>query len=187
MDPAVFLDRDGVIIENRENYVRSWSDVAFFPEALTALRDFRDEPFRIVLVTNQSAVGRGLITLQVAEELNQRVMAAIRQAGGRVDGTWMCPHAPQDGCTCRKPQPGLLLQAAQALNLDLRQSYMIGDALSDLQAGRAAGVREAILVRTGRGQRQEYLPEAALLQPFCVFDSLAKALDHITSQSKLNE
>lgn len=184
MEPAIFLDRDGVIIENRDEYVRSWSDVEFFPAALAALRKFSSSPFRIILVTNQSAVGRGLITLQAAEDLNRRVTAVVEQAGGRVDGTWMCPHAPQENCACRKPRPGLLLQAAGALNLDLANSYMIGDALSDLQAGRAAGVREAMLVRTGRGRRQANLPEAARLQPFPIFDSLAEALDHISSQSK---
>lgn len=184
MEPAIFLDRDGVIIENREEYVRSWSDVEFFPAALAALRNFSSSPYRIVLVTNQSAVGRGLITLAQAESLNQRITAAVVDNGGRVDGTWMCPHAPQAHCDCRKPRPGLLLQAAEALNLDLSRSFMIGDALSDLQAGRAAGVREAMLVRTGRGRRQAALPEAALLQPFGVFDSLAEALDHISSQSE---
>lgn len=184
MEPAIFLDRDGVIIENRDDYVRSWSDVEIFPAALAALRDFSSSPFHIVLVTNQSAVGRGLITLQEARELNQRITAVVAQAGGRVDGTWMCPHAPQDHCTCRKPLPGLLLQAAEALGLDLARSYMIGDALSDLRAGRAAGVREAMLVRTGRGDRQAGLPEAASLQPFRVFDSLAEALAHISSQTR---
>jgi len=182
MDPAIFLDRDGVIIENRDDYVRSWSDVEFIPAALEALRDYRSSPFRIVLVTNQSAVGRGLISLDRAQKLNQRITTVVEQAGGRVDGTWMCPHAPNENCTCRKPQPGLLLQAATALNLDMSRSYMIGDALSDLNAGRAAGVREAMLVRTGRGSRQANLPEAALLQPFRIFDSLAEALNHISSQ-----
>jgi len=149
------------------------------------LRDYRSSPFRIVLVTNQSAVGRGLISLKQAQRLNQRITTVVEQAGGRVDGTWMCPHAPQENCACRKPQPGLLLQAATALNLDLSRSYMIGDALSDLKAGRAAGVREAMLVRTGRGCRQASLPEAALLQPFRIFDSLAEALNHISSQFDL--
>ena len=182
MNPAIFLDRDGVIIENRDDYVRSWSDVEFIPAALEALRDYHSSQFRIVLVTNQSAIGRGLISLDQAQKLNQRITTVVEQAGGRVDGTWMCPHAPHENCTCRKPQPGLLLQAASALNLDLARSYMIGDALSDLKAGRAAGVREAMLVRTGRGSRQASLPEATLLQPFRIFDSLAEALNHISSQ-----
>lgn len=184
MEPAVFLDRDGVIIENRDDYVRSWSDVEFFPAALAALQSFSSSPYRIILVTNQSAVGRGLITLAQAERLNRRITAAVEHHGGRVDGTFMCPHAPQANCNCRKPRPGLLLQAAEALNLDLSRSFMIGDALSDLQAGRAAGVREAMLVRTGRGIRQAGLPEATLLQPFRAFDSLAEALDHISSHSE---
>ena len=184
MEPAVFLDRDGVIIENRDDYVRSWSDVEFFPAALAALQSFSSSPYRIILVTNQSAVGRGLITLAQAEHLNWRIIAAVKKHGGRVDGAFMCPHAPQARCDCRKPRPGLLLQAAEALSLDLSRSFMIGDALSDLQAGRAAGVREAMLVRTGRGLQQASLPEAALLQPFRVFDSLAEALDHISSHSK---
>jgi D-glycero-D-manno-heptose 1,7-bisphosphate phosphatase len=184
MEPAVFLDRDGVIIENRDEYVRSWSDVEFFPAALAALQNFSSSPYRIILVTNQSAVGRGLITLAQAEHLNWRIIAAVKKHGGRVDGAFMCPHAPQARCDCRKPRPGLLLQAAEALSLDLSRSFMIGDALSDLQAGRAAGVREAMLVRTGRGLQQASLPEAALLQPFRVFDSLAEALDHISSHSK---
>ena len=184
MEPAVFLDRDGVIIENRDDYVRSWSDVEFFPAALAALQSFSSSPYRIILVTNQSAVGRGLITLAQAEHLNRRIIAAVKKHGGRVDGAFMCPHAPQARCDCRKPRPGLLLQAAEALSLDLSRSFMIGDALSDLQAGRAAGVREAMLVRTGRGIRQAGLPEATLLQPFCAFDSLAEALDHISSHSE---
>lgn len=183
MEPAIFLDRDGVIIENREDYVRSWSDVEFFPAALAALRNFSSSPYRIILVTNQSAVGRGLVTLEQAEDLNQRITAVVEANGGRVDGTFMCPHAPQANCECRKPRPGLLLQAAQALNLDLSRSFMIGDALSDVKAGQAAGVREAVLVRTGRGRRQAALPEAALLQPFRIFNSLAEALDHISSLS----
>lgn len=179
MDPAIFLDRDGVIIENREDYVRSWSDVAFIPAALKALHAAHNSPYKIVLVTNQSAIGRGLITLEQAEEINQRVVAAVTASGGRVDATFMCPHTPQEGCNCRKPLPGLFLQAAEKLNLDLSRSFMVGDALSDLQAGRTAGVREAMLVQTGRGQAQMHLTEAALLQPFHIFDSLSDAFDHI--------
>jgi len=182
MDAAIFLDRDGVIIENRDQYVRCWEDVAFIPAAIDALCSIRDTPFRIVLVTNQSAVGRGLITLEAALEINRRVIDHIQAMGGRIDGTWMCPHAPEANCSCRKPKPGLLLQAASAMNLDLSRSFMVGDALSDLQAGWAAGVREAILVRTGRGNHQSQLPQVAELPPFHTFDNLAEALVHICSQ-----
>jgi D-glycero-D-manno-heptose 1,7-bisphosphate phosphatase len=178
--PAIFLDRDGVIIENCSNYVRSWADVEVFPQALEALAAVRHSPYRIVLVTNQSAVGRGHISIETAEAINDRLLALIREAGGRVDAVYMCPHGPDDGCDCRKPRPGLLLRAAEELDLDLSRSVMIGDALTDVQAGQSAGVRQAILLRTGRGGDQERLPAAGNLPPFVVYDTLADALDNLS-------
>ena len=177
--PAIFLDRDGVIIENCSNYVRSWADVEIFPQAIEALVGLCDTPYRIVLVTNQSAVGRGLITRETAEAINDRLLAVIRADGGRVDAVYMCPHGPNDGCDCRKPRPGLLLRAAAELDIDLSRSVMIGDALSDVQAGQAAGVGQAMLLRTGRGRDQEQLPAAVGLPPFSVFNTLADALDSL--------
>nr|MBI2905503.1 D-glycero-beta-D-manno-heptose 1,7-bisphosphate 7-phosphatase [Chloroflexota bacterium] len=154
MRPAIFLDRDGVIIENREAYVRSWQDVAFIPGALDALQGMAATSYAIVIVTNQSGVGRGMLSLETATALNARVVAEIVRAGGRVDGLYLCPHTPEDGCDCRKPRPGMLLQAARELGLDLTRSWMVGDALSDLQAGQAAGA-QSVLVLTGRGGMQE--------------------------------
>ncbi len=174
--PAIFLDRDGVIIENCSNYVRSWADVEIFPQALAALAAVRHSDYRIVLVTNQSAVGRGHISRETAEAINDRLLAVIRDAGGRVDAVYMCPHGPDDGCDCRKPLPGLLLRAADELDIDLARSVMIGDALTDIRAGQAAGARQSILLRTGRGRDQERLPAADGLPPFPVFDTLADAL-----------
>jgi len=143
------------------------------------LAALRDSPYRIVLVTNQSAVGRGIITRETAEDINDRLLTVIREAGGRVDAVYMCPHGPGDGCDCRKPLPGLLLQAVADLDIDLSRSLMIGDALSDVQAGQAAGVEQSILLRTGRGRDQERLPAAADLPPFPIFDSLADALNSL--------
>lgn len=177
--PAIFLDRDGVIIENCSNYVRSWDDVVLFPEAIEALAAIRDSAYRIVLVTNQSAVGRGHITIETASAINDRLLSLIHDAGGRVDEVYMCPHGPDDGCGCRKPLPGLLLRAAEELDIDLPQSVMIGDAVSDIQAGQAAGVREAILLRTGRGRDQEQLAAATSLGPYLIFDNLADALHYL--------
>lgn len=179
MHPAVFLDRDGVIIENCDTYVRSWADVHFIPHALTALARLRLSHFRTVIVTNQSVVGRGIITLEAADQINQRLVWRIEEAGGRIDGIYVCPHAPNDNCSCRKPLPGLLLQAASELSLDLSVSYLVGDALTDIQAGQAAGVSQAILVRTGRGHAQASLLETINLKPFLIYRSLQEALDHI--------
>jgi D-glycero-D-manno-heptose 1,7-bisphosphate phosphatase len=181
MDPAVFLDRDGVIIENQDNYIRSFKDVIFYPQALKALASAAGSPYKIIIVTNQSAVGRGIISLQLAMDINQKVVSVIEKNGGRVDGVFMCPHHPQADCNCRKPQPGLLFQAVQKLSVDLSRSIMVGDALSDVLAGQNAGVPTRILVLTGRGSHQVCLPEAATLKPFMVIETLDKAIDMLLS------
>jgi D-glycero-D-manno-heptose 1,7-bisphosphate phosphatase len=177
--PAIFLDRDGVIIENCPDYIRRWEDVHFYPQALQALATIRTSPYKIVIVTNQSAVGRGLITLETALHINQLIIETIRQHGGRIDGSFICPHEPQDECDCRKPKPGLFYQAAKALTLDLGMSFLIGDALSDLLAGQAAGLRHVALVRTGRGSEQEVLLKQIELKSFSTFETLSAALSEL--------
>lgn len=179
MYPAIFLDRDGVIIENRQTYVRSWEDVEIYPQALAALVQAKSTPYKLVIVTNQSAVGRGIIPLAIAWEVNNRLVETIEYAGGRIDGVFMCPHAPHENCECRKPKPGLLLQAARQLSLDLSRSVMIGDALSDLLAGQAAGIPLTVLVRTGRGARQAVEANSVKLRPFQTFDTLANAFEDL--------
>lgn len=179
LTPALFLDRDGVIIENRANYVRSWADVAFYPQALSALARIRDCAYKIIIVTNQSAVGRGLMPLETAVALNTRIIEVVRQYHGRIDDAYICPDAPQNQSNCRKPQPGMLLQAAEEYALDLSQSIMIGDALTDVKAGRAAGVRLSVLLLTGRGRDQAALPEAAELAPISIYKDLTAALFEI--------
>lgn len=177
--PALFLDRDGVFIENCANYVRSWEDVQFFPQALEALARIREIPYKIIVVTNQSAVGRGIISLETAVALNERILEVVRDGNGRIDASYLCPAKPGNNAPCRKPRPGMLLQAAEEHNLDLRQSYMIGDALTDIQAGQAAGVKEAVLLLTGRGTDQAQRPLAKKLPPFSTFQNLAEALRHL--------
>jgi D-glycero-D-manno-heptose 1,7-bisphosphate phosphatase len=177
MYPAVFLDRDGVMIKNRPIYVRTWDDVEILPDVLPALTRMTTRPYKIVIITNQSAVARGLISLRAAEKINQRLTDAIKKAGGRIDGIFMCPHKPDDNCECRKPRPGLIFQAADTLALDLKRSILIGDALTDLQAGLNAGVGKIALVLTGRGLQQAQSLEVQQMKPFPGFDNLTQALD----------
>ena len=176
MAAGLLLDRDGVIIENRSDYVRSWSDVAIYPQALRALARLRAVPYKVIIITNQSVVGRGLLPLTTAQDINRRLAAEIERAGGRIDGVFMCPHAPEENCPCRKPLPGLIHQAAAALALDLETSILIGDALSDLAAGQAAGIPQTALVRTGRGAAQAILDRPSGLGPFPIFDTLEDGL-----------
>ena len=150
---AVFLDRDGVINANRADYVRAWDQLEILPGVLAALAVLAASDFRVVVVTNQSSVGRMLLDPQVLEEIHARLQAEIQRHAGRIDAIYCCPHTPEAGCNCRKPRPGLLLRAAEELELDLSRSYLVGDAVTDLQAALAAGC-QPVLVQTGRGQVQ---------------------------------
>jgi D-glycero-D-manno-heptose 1,7-bisphosphate phosphatase len=149
---AVFLDRDGVINRNRDDYVKSHEEFEFLPGVLRALGALARRRWPVVVVSNQSAIGRGLVAASTVEAIHGWMMERVRRAGGRLAAVRYCPHAPAARCVCRKPRPGLLLAAADELNLDLARSYFVGDALSDLEAARAAGCTP-VLVRTGRGER----------------------------------
>ncbi len=184
MFPAIFLDRDGVIIENRSDYVRQWSHVSILPKAIDALSGFQRAGFKIVIVTNQAAVGRGFMTFEDAQTINERLVATIKEHGGWVDGVYMCPHKPEDNCSCRKPLPGLLLQAAHELSLNLGSSWMVGDAWTDLLAGQSAGVEGMIIVRTGRGADQLLQNQEREIKPFLICDDVFDALGNIISLRK---
>lgn len=150
---AIFLDRDGVLIANRADYVKSWDEVMILPGAAAALRDFHQAGFLTVIVTNQSAAGRGILPAGELVELNQKIVDELTQLGGWIDRSYICPHSPTDHCDCRKPKPGMIFQAKRELSLDLSASFLVGDAVTDLQAAEAAGV-QSILVWSGRGVEQ---------------------------------
>jgi D-glycero-D-manno-heptose 1,7-bisphosphate phosphatase len=181
MTRAVFIDRDGVICRNRSDYVKSWEEFVFLPGARTALAHLATLDLPIVIVTNQSPINRQIIAADVVEEIHQRMTYAIKNAGGRVDRVLYCPHRPDEGCDCRKPQPGMLLTAARELDLDLSRSYLIGDAASDMQAGRVVGCR-CYLVLTGRGQEQLFRCCLYDEQDFTLVQDLAEAVKAIFHQ-----
>lgn len=156
MRPAVFLDRDGVINENLSDYVCSWDQIVFLDGVFAALRRLNRHEIPVIVVTNQSAVGRGLLEEGVAHAINRRLADAVQMQGGRITAIYLCPHHPDLACACRKPAPGLLLQAASEWDLDLSRSFLVGDAVSDLEAARAVAA-QGILVRTGRGEAQAAL------------------------------
>ncbi len=146
---TVFLDRDGVINVNRPEQVRCWEEFEFLPRSLEALALLADHGFDVIVVTNQSGVNRGLITPSQLAEIHSRMCGAIASHGGRVRAILYCPHRPDEGCTCRKPQPGLLVQAQRCLGVDLSVAVLVGDHPADLEAARQAGCR-SMLVLSGR-------------------------------------
>jgi D-glycero-D-manno-heptose 1,7-bisphosphate phosphatase len=147
--PGIFLDRDGVINRERADYVKTWDEFEFLPGVLPTLRRLAALPLPILVISNQSVIGRGLVRAEAVAEIHQRALAYIQAAGGRIDAFFVCPHHPDDGCACRKPKPGLLQQAVDAYALDIHRSIFVGDAVSDFQAAQAIGCR-SILVESGR-------------------------------------
>jgi histidinol-phosphate phosphatase family protein len=147
----VFLDRDGTL--NREiGYIGDPADLVLLDGVGPALRRLAEAGFALVVVSNQSAIGRGVLRAEQVDAVNARLLAFLGAEGVELDGFHVCPHAPDAGCACRKPAPGLFLEAQAALDLDLAGSWMVGDSANDVAAARAAGVRP-LLVLTGWGMR----------------------------------
>jgi D-glycero-D-manno-heptose 1,7-bisphosphate phosphatase len=176
--PAVFLDRDGTINEEM-GYINHLSRFRLLPEAAPAIRRLNDAGLPVVVVTNQSGAARGYFPASLVDEVHRRMHQLLAQAGARIDAVYACLHAPDAGCPCRKPQPGLLLQAAQDLNLDLGRSYLVGDRFMDIQTAANAGV-QGILVLTGYGLGEyEHLQPHSRAKPVHVADNLLDAVDFI--------
>lgn len=179
--PAVFLDRDGTI-NIEKDYLWRIEDFEFIPGAPEAIRSLNEAGFAVVVVSNQSGVARGYFGIPEVERLHAHMIRELQRQGARIDGVYFCPHHPEQGagafrvdCQCRKGRPGMLLQAAHELGLDLAASYMVGDKWADVEAGRSAGCR-SLLVRTGHGEAQL---RSRAPGDVPVFDSLPEAVDHI--------
>ena len=155
---AVFLDRDGVINLDRA-YVHEWSEFAFVPGAVDAMRRLREAGYVLVVVTNQSGLARGMYTEDQFQALTTHMRAALKEAGAEVEAVYHCPHHPKGtvpglavDCDCRKPEPGMILRAAREHGLSLDDSFMVGDKPSDIEAARAAGVGRAYIVQSDNAE-----------------------------------
>lgn len=147
--PGILLDRDGVVNQRIVGgYIADWSAFRFVRGIQAALGRLSRLGLPIVVVSNQAGVGKGLVSPSTLRKLTIRFIALLAQAGARIDAVYYCPHTPAQRCGCRKPQPGLLQQAAVDWRLDLRRSVLIGDSVSDLEAARAVGC-QAIWLRAG--------------------------------------
>ena len=145
LSAAVFLDRDGTIIEDRD-YCSDPKDVKIFPRAPEALRRLKSKGFKLIIITNQSGIGRGMFTLEQYRAVEAEL---LRQLGDDlIDATYFCPDVPGQPSSCRKPAPGMIIEATREQHIDLARSFLIGDKEIDAECGRNAGVR-TIRVRTG--------------------------------------
>ena len=150
---AVLLDRDGTIIVEK-NYLGSAEGVELLPGAAQALRSLHDAGFLLIVITNQSGIGRGMFSVEAMTAVNDEIQRQLRADQVQIDAFYHCPHAPDDVCECRKPAPSLAWQAARDFGFDPAQSFVIGDKGSDIELGRAIGAG-TILVRTGYGRQHE--------------------------------
>ena len=173
--PAVFLDRDGTI-NVEKNYLHRVQDWKWIPGAQAAIKSLRDFGYLVVVVSNQAGIARGYYTSEDVAALHLHVQQELLELGVGIDAYYWCPHHPDfaPGCSCRKPAPGMLLQAAQDLNIDLAASWMVGDKAIDMQAGLAAGV-SSLLVQTGYGLKEQ----DQLSTGVPVFASLVEAAQHV--------
>ena len=154
---AVFLDRDGTINEE-VGYLDSLDKFNVIPSAYEAIRLINESGMKVVVISNQAGVARGFFTEDFVKITHEHLENALRQKGAYIDNFYYCPHHPTEGiepyrrdCNCRKPAPGMLLRAAQDLNIDLTKSYLVGDRFRDMEAAKKAGVK-GVLVKTGYGQ-----------------------------------
>jgi D-glycero-D-manno-heptose 1,7-bisphosphate phosphatase len=169
MERAVFLDRDGTLIAEK-NYLHRPEDVEIFPGTGPALKRLADAGFKLVIVTNQSGIGRGLFTLVDAERVNQHIRHEFARDGVLFEKTYLAPEAPDQPSRGRKPSPQFLFDARDEFDLNLAESYMVGDKLIDLECGWNAGVKKSILVRTGYGAELERMSPQQLKNAVVVDD-----------------
>jgi D-glycero-D-manno-heptose 1,7-bisphosphate phosphatase len=176
----VMIDRDGVINEDSDAFIKSvpeWRPIAGSLEAIAAL--YR-AGWRVAVVTNQSGVGRGLYDEATLEKIHAHMLERVRDAGGEIAGVYYCPHLPDAGCECRKPRPGMFRALERELGIAVRGQPYIGDRLSDVQAAQAVGARP-ILVRTGTGAATESLVRDSAVP---VFDDLWAAAHALLAESR---
>lgn len=170
------MDRDGTIIKELP-YISEPEKVELLQGAVSAIKLFRAKGFKVIIITNQSGVGRGYFSLRTLKMVNQRLFNLLKHNGTCVDKLYFCTHKPEDNCECRKPKTGMIEQAKKEFDISLKDSYIIGDKLEDIELGKAAGIR-TVLVMTGHGKET-----GKKVTPNFVAKDLIEAANWICSQS----
>jgi len=174
MPEMIILDRDGVINQDSDDYIKSVDEWIPIPGSLKAIRRLKDAGYLVTVATNQSGIARGYFDEKMLQQIHNKMHGLLAQLDSRLDGVFHCPHGPHDNCACRKPRPGLLLQIAQRFNIDMSATPFVGDTMSDIKAAEAAHARP-ILVRTGKGETIMQKFREVINVP--VYDDLAHFVD----------
>jgi D-glycero-D-manno-heptose 1,7-bisphosphate phosphatase len=174
----VVLDRDGVINFDSAQFIKTPDEWKAIPGSLEAIAELNQAGYRVVVATNQSGIGRGLLDMSAFNAMNDKMLRGLALVGGRIDAIFFCPHPAEANCTCRKPKPGMMIEISQRFSTDMHGVPCIGDSLRDLEAVAAVG-GQPILVRTGKGA--DTLAKGGLPPGTLVFADLAAAARHLTA------
>jgi|TARA_B100002049_G_scaffold132474_1_gene98053 D-glycero-D-manno-heptose 1,7-bisphosphate phosphatase len=145
MTKAIFLDRDGVINKERKDYVKSVEEFQIIDNIPKVIKILKEKGFVVIVITNQSAINRGLVTIETLNEIHNHLQKILKDNNTSIDDFYFCPHIPDENCQCRKPNPGMLIKAVQDHDIDMNQSFMIGNSLTDVQAAQKAGCKGILL------------------------------------------
>lgn len=175
---TVFLDRDGVINRDRPDYIKHLGEFVFLPGALEAIIRLAEAGLEVIVVTNQAAIGKGLMEEADLVRIHDYLLREVERRGGRIRAIYCCPHRPEDNCSCRKPEPGLLRRAAEELGLCLEECYLIGNRGSDIIAGKAVGCI-TLFVKASNA-----MEDPTVLSPDAVVANLSEAADWILGRER---
>lgn len=178
----IFLDRDGVINRELDGYVTDWSKFDFLPGALDSLKLLADNGWSVIVISNQSAIGRGYATKEAIEKIMANMVSEVQAAGGDILAVFYCPHTTEDECNCRKPKPDLFYQAAEKHGIDLSKTWFIGDKLSDVEAAKTAELKP-ILIKGGKQVKGVSVTED---DAAAVVSNLSEAIEFIMAEIRLN-
>ncbi|MCP4747661.1 MAG: D-glycero-beta-D-manno-heptose 1,7-bisphosphate 7-phosphatase [Desulfobacteraceae bacterium] len=179
---AVFLDRDGVINKDSDDYIKNWEEFEFLPGSLEALNHLARAKCKVIVITNQSIVNRALAPLEQLQRIHRKMRETIERTGGYIEDIFFCPHRPDEKCSCRKPKPGLIEQACRVHHIDPADAVMVGDNAKDIQCGQSAGCAYTVLVETGNGQSAKKELASKGIRPSVVVADLLHASELILNE-----
>lgn len=173
----VLLDRDGIIFKyRRDQYVNTTADIEYIDDALNSLKKLTDSGFKIIVISNQAGVGKGLMSLENLEAITIKLLSDVKTAGSKIEEIYYCIHKTDENCECRKPKPGLIYKAAEKYNINLSKTFLVGDNESDIEAGKNAGCK-TILVLTGNASLKSF--DELKTKPDFIEENLSAAVNRI--------
>ncbi len=184
LQKVVFLDRDSVINKDSPDYIKSWSEFEFLSGSLEAIKLLTINGFATIIITNQSVINRKMASEEVLDYIHTMMIETVESRGGEIKDIFFCPHTPKDRCDCRKPNPGLILEAKQKYRIDLATSVMVGDSVKDIECARNAGCGQAVLVKTGTGAESEKILKEKAIYPVHIARDLLEAVEWIITHNK---